>query len=634
MPLSFKSSISNYFYCFFVAVFLCFGIDSFSQCIIPSPQKITYNSKRLFSYQKSSKRIIVRIDTTLNLPSDEAYILSTHKRKIQISAKDSIGVLRAHQTIRQLILHNEKNDLIPDVTIIDYPIFPIRGFMLDNGRNFMELSMLKQYLDILSMYKINFFHWHLTDYPGWRIECKVYPQLNDPENGIKGRDEGRFYTYDEIRDLIAYAKARGITIIPEIDMPGHSSYFKKAFGFTMDSPEGMVVLEKCLNEFFSEIPKEDCPYFHVGSDEIYIDDPVGFMRFTEDIAAKHERKVLAWDPGLPGSDSTIRQIWRDQGLTDGGFTDTAKYYVDSYMGYLNYYDPILFPHRMLLHNTHKNNSKHLGGILCLWNDVNAVDKSKIAVHNGFLNGLLPYAESFWKGSAVSFSGDPNILPSPESTEGEYIEKFEKSMIYHRDNNLKNEKMYWVASSTIPWQLSLPVKTDNDSNKSEWIKAWGGTIEMDAICRKYNIKPEQGLFSMAKTRIYVNNDTCIQAWIGFEAPARSDRISGGIGPEGKWENEGELIVNGISINAPKRNEPGKYAYHYHTWGKPEEMLPYTDEQLYWMRPPLNIKLNKGWNDIEIKTVKSFPDQRWSFSFIPVSIDNEGQIREAEGIEFSF
>jgi len=567
------------------------------------------------------------------LPSDEAYTLSVTKNKISIVAKKQLGVLRAKQSLLQLMRQSEKGILLPDVRIEDYPAFPIRGFMLDNGRNFMELSMLKHYLDVLAMYKINVFHWHLTDHPGWRIECKVYPQLNAPANGIPGRDEGRFYTYDEIRELIQYARVRGITIIPEIDMPGHSSYFMKAFGFSMDSPEGMRVLEQCLTEFFNEIPATDCPYFHVGSDEIHISDPAGFMHFIEGIVTKNGRKILAWDPGLPGSDSTIRQIWSDRGVSDGSL-DTSKYYVDSYMGYLNYYDPILFTHRMILHNTQKNNSKHLGGILCLWNDVHVADKSNIAPHNGFLNGLLPFAECFWKGDTAPFSGDPDVLPDPESAAGAYLQDFEKCMMEHRDHLLKDEKMYWVASSAMPWLLSEPRIAGSDTADMKWIKVWGGTIDMDAICRQQNIKPDQELFSMARTRIFVASDTSIYAWVGFEAPARSDRISGGIGPEGQWENAGELRVNGALISPPTRQEPGAYAFHFHTWAKPEEMLPYTDEQLYWMRPPVKIELKKGWNSIEIKTVKTFAGQRWSFSFIPLSFDSDGHFREVEGVEFSF
>ena len=106
--------------------------------------------------------------------------------------------------------------------------------MHDTGRNFQTIEMLKETIDLMSLYKINYFHWHLTDNPAWRIECKVYPQLNDAQYQRPGRDCGKFYTYDEIRELIAYAKERGITVMPEIDMPGHSAYFRNAFGFSTD----------------------------------------------------------------------------------------------------------------------------------------------------------------------------------------------------------------------------------------------------------------------------------------------------------------------------------------------------------------------------------------------------------------
>ncbi|MDD4645089.1 MAG: family 20 glycosylhydrolase [Bacteroidales bacterium] len=584
------------------------------QSLIPAPRRMEKISDRIFRFENVEEKIRVTLDSTLKLPTDEAYVLEIGRGKIGIRAKNNIGVIWARQTLRQLERVTERGTQLPNVRIVDWPEFPVRGFMLDCGRNFMELPMLKEYLDILSDYKVNMFHWHLTDHPGWRIECRAYPQLNDPKTGIAGRDEGRFYTYDEIREVIRYARERGITVIPEIDMPGHSAFFEKAFGFRMETPEGMQVLASCLEEFFSEIPASDCPWFHIGSDEVHIPNPGPFMHFMEELVTRSGRRVIAWDPGLPGDPATIRQIWQDSGVTPGGKISTTHNFLDSYMGYLNYFDPMVFTYRMILHNTGIRSPHHLGGILCLWNDVRVVDKSRIAPHNGFLNGLLPFAERFWTGTIAPFEGDPNLLPSPESEAGAFIREFEQRMMDHKTRLLSDQPFYWFPSSTMEWQLSAPMPLNTDTAGMARHPAWGGSIDLESWSRKFGVKPAAGQVVYARTRWFAKSDTTIHAWIGFETPARSNRISGGIGKAGEWENQGELRINGIDVPPPRWNEPGAYAFHFNTWGRPEELLPYTDEQFYWMRPPVPIRLKKGWNSVEVKAVRRFVGQRWSFAAI--------------------
>ena len=250
--------------------------------IIPTPQEITVNNDKL--YQIKEVVVAEYADNLLYLQNKDEYYLKIEKGKVYIEGNE----IWARQTLAQL---SDSQGRTPDVVIHDWSVYPFRGFMHDTGRNFQTLDMLKETIDLMSLYKINYFHWHLTDNPAWRIECNVYPQLNDPQYQRPGRDCGKFYTYDEIRELIAYAKERGITVMPEIDMPGHSAYFRNAFGFSMDSEDGMKVLEKCIEEFCNEIPVSMCPYLHIGSDEVYIADPKGFMRFTENLC-KDRKSVV------------------------------------------------------------------------------------------------------------------------------------------------------------------------------------------------------------------------------------------------------------------------------------------------------------------------------------------------------
>ena len=123
---------------------------------------------------------------------------------------------------------------------------------------------LKKEIAILSTYKINTFHWHLTEDLGWRLESKIYPQLNDSANF--GRLPGKYYTIDEAKDIAAFCKAHQVLLIPEIDMPGHSAAFRKTFGCDMQSPEGMDILKQLIQEICTEI-FPDLPYLHIGTDE-------------------------------------------------------------------------------------------------------------------------------------------------------------------------------------------------------------------------------------------------------------------------------------------------------------------------------------------------------------------------------
>lgn len=546
----------------------------------------------------------------------EEYTIMIQDGNLSVAGGSDVALLWAQATLEQL---KDENGLLPEVFIADEPAFAIRAFMYDSGRNFVSVEIIKQYIDLISKYKLNVFHWHLTDNPAWRIESKAYPQLNDPKFQRKGRDEGKFYTYDQIRSVIAYAKERGVMVIPEIDMPGHSKFFNDTFGFSMDSKEGMEVLEMCLSEFFNEISVEDCPYFHIGSDEVHIKDPKGFMEWSESLVKRYGRRPIAWDPGLPSSEPTIRQIWNAAAGANSAATGKGGAYLDSYMGYLNYYDPILFVSRNFLHKAcgvEKGNDRALGGILCLWNDVRVDDKSKLITHNGVVGGVMAYSERFWRGGDVKHTDNENLMPNPNSDAGKALAEFEKRMAWHKKNMVKTETMFWEPNSTIEWMVSEPVPMGVDTVNLKWNRAWGGVIDVYAFCDKYGFKQSDSMMIWGKTKISANKDTVVREWVGFEVSARSNRKGNGIGLDGQWECGGELRLNGVEIAPPyKWKEPGKYKYQFHTWHKPQEEEPYTDEQFYWMRKPVELSLKKGENVIELCSPKRFGNQRWTFAFIP-------------------
>lgn len=575
----------------FLLIISCESNKNFTiENIIPTPKELTVNDDKLYSI--NNIHILKTSDNLIYPQNKDEYYLKSEKGDVVIEGNE----VWARQTLVQL---KDEKGRIPDVEIHDWSAYPFRGFMHDTGRNFQTIEMLKETIDLMSLYKINYFHWHLTDNPAWRIECKAYPQLNDAQYQRPGRDCGKFYTYDEIRELIAYAKERGITVMPEIDMPGHSAYFRNAFGFSMDSEEGMKVLEECIAEFCEEIPTSMCPYLHIGSDEVYITDPKGFMKFTESLCKKHDRIAMAWDPGLPSDSTTVRQIWNTAAGSNAAQTKKGGKYVDSFMGYLNYYDPIYFTNKVFLHKACAQDvpdtTNALGGILCLWNDVRVDDKTRIALHNGMINGMMVYAERFWNGGEGSW---------------EELAEFEDKMSYHKDNIVKNHDVRWHPNATTSWRIKI------DGNDT--LYARGGAVDVNDLCTENSVTVGDTVSAWAFTDIYSESDTTIKVWVGFEAAARSNRISGGIGPQGKWENQGRLFVNDKEyFPSQEWNEPEKYAFYFNTWHKPEEELPYTDEQFYWMREPVTINLKKGNNEVKLFIPKTFKGQRWSFGFLEVN-----------------
>ncbi|MDQ6757888.1 MAG: family 20 glycosylhydrolase [Bacteroidota bacterium] len=199
---------------------------------LPIKKTIEKNEKYIFFSQMHDE----------SASPNEGYSLIITKNKIEIASKTRNGAIYGIQTLLQLLPTNYKLQTtnyklsLPQLSITDYPRFPYRGMHLDVGRHFFPASFIKKYIDYLAYHKFNTFHWHLTEDQGWRIEIKKYPRLTSvggyrngtiigrfPGKGNDGIKYGGFYTQEEIKDIVKYAAERYITIIPEIEMPGHSS---------------------------------------------------------------------------------------------------------------------------------------------------------------------------------------------------------------------------------------------------------------------------------------------------------------------------------------------------------------------------------------------------------------------------
>lgn len=267
--------------------------------VIPTPIECNINTNRVLKVD-STLVFTDRIDSILSVYKDtsfvdfgpEGYGLEVNDKGVFVYTQSDAGLFYAKNTLRQLFHNGE----IPFVEIKDKPRFPYRGLMLDVSRHFFTKEEIKNLLDIMSFYKLNTFHWHLTDDGGWRIEIESYPKLTEQasyrtawewkqwwrEGGrfVSVNEEkkfGGFYTKSDIREIVDYASERNITIIPEIEFPGHSREVFAAYPelccskkpyiqntFCVGNDSTYIFMEKVLNEVMDLFPSK---YIHIGGDE-------------------------------------------------------------------------------------------------------------------------------------------------------------------------------------------------------------------------------------------------------------------------------------------------------------------------------------------------------------------------------
>ena len=567
----------------------------------------------------------------------EAYTLEITSDEIKIGASSDAGFFYALKTLEQIV--DGKKGFYA-VKIWDEPAFELRGYMIDTGRNFQPIETLMNHLDILANYKLNTFHWHLTDYPAWRIESKKYPELNAAENHRPTRDPGLFYTYNEIREVINYANELQIQVIPEIDMPGHSDSFTTATGHRMESEEGMEILEDVLYEFFDEITNEMAPIIHLGSDEVDVPDPEGFMSRMLDIVESNNRTAVIWDPGLPANDRVIRQTWKPEPKVEES-EKTNLLAIDSQNSYINNSEPMLAIPRLLFKPIGKDsNHTILGGIIALWPDVNLDDAFDAVKQNPLYPSLLTYAWTTWTADITKTSSEfITRVPPKNSKANDYFSAFEDFLLYHKETYFKGQAFQYVRQADTEWKLIGPFKNKetleeiqgsyaiNDSIL-QWKNATGNTVYIRDRFKQGGFYPKAkpGETYFAHTYIYADEAKNIPVWIGFETPFRSNRAYTGIPEVGEWDVSGGTVwVNDQKISAPNWKNPGWKPERTNGWGsKSDQEVAWKDEELYWTREPVKISLKEGWNEVLIRVPGSSDYQNWMFTFAPL---------EQEGILFS-
>lgn len=568
-----------------------------------------------------------------NSLSKEGYALKVNRQFIQIEAATEAGRFFALQSLKQLSTAQQQFQL---AEIKDEPAFEYRGFMLDVGRNYLSLEFLKEQLDVMAKYKYNVFQWHLTDRPAWRIESKKYPELTAAENHRQTRDPGKFYTYDEIRELINYANEKQILVIPEIDMPGHSESFVTATGHKMESPEGKKILKEVLQEFFQEIPKEMAPIIHIGSDEVEIPDPEVFMNEMIGFVRENDREVMIWNPGLPADKNVIRQTWRPIGLEKIGYRE-----IDSWNSYINNGEPMIHIPKLFFKPIGTGSENDVrGGILAQWHDVNLEGEETLKEQHPLYPSMLTYAWTTWTADVQNASRDYlTMVPKKGTPENEYFAAFEEYLMAHKERYFQEEPFQYAKQANTVWKLIGPFKetenlteikdsyTDTDTVLT-WQEATGNTVyirDRFKLGGQYpNAKPGETYFAL--TYIHSEEAREVPFWVGFETPYRANRVYTGIAEKGDWDiNGGNIWINDVALEAPEWENPGWTPSRITGWGTAEDQeTPWEKEELYWTRDVVNIPLKKGWNKVLIKVPGKTDYQNWMFTFAPL---------DTKGIKFS-
>jgi hexosaminidase len=372
------------------------------------------------------------------LREDESYSLDVTPDGAVLKAPAIAGAMHGLETFLQMVMPGADGFEVPAMHIEDRPRFPWRGLMLDCSRHWMPLAVVERNLDAMAAVKLNVFHWHLSDDQGFRAESKKYPHLQE-----LGSD-GLFYTQDQVRHIVAYARDRGIRVVPEFDIPGHATSWLAAYPELAAAPgpydigrdfgvfDGAIdpakeftytFLDGFIGEMAALFPD---PYFHIGGDEVNgkqwkasesiqafvkehnLDGNKGlqlyFNQRIEKILAKYGKTPVGWDeildPGLPPG--TVIQSWRGaaslaEAASKGfGAILSSGYYLDHLSPASYHYgvDPLAGPAAQL---TAEQSALILGGEACMWAELISAE----TVDSRIWPRMAVIAERLWSPREVS-----------------------------------------------------------------------------------------------------------------------------------------------------------------------------------------------------------------------------------------
>ncbi len=597
-------------------------------------------------------------DYTLEGYDNEGYQLIVETNAITIKAVKPIGVIRAAQTLAQLAEgYEEGQAAIETVEITDWAAFKLRGYMHDVGRSFISVAELKKHIDLLSRFKVNTFHWHFTENQAWRFEVEGYPQLTSDESMT--RFAGKYYTQAECREVAAYAHERGVTIIPEIDMPGHSEAFHRAMGFDMQTDEGVAVLKEVLTQVAAVFP--NAPYIHIGADEKGITYP-NFLGIMADHIHGLGRKMIVWNPisgvSINSNMCDMTQMWSSRGTDIKGVPD-----IDCRYNYTNHFDvfaDVVGIYKSNIYYADKGSEEIAGTISAYWNDRKTPTEEDIVKQNNMYANVLASAERAWIGSKVNGAeGYIEKLGTTLPNSGEVYEEFkswEERFLFHKANSLKDEPIPYVKQTNVRWRITDPFPNGGNSgatfapdqyatstNDAGLIPetfthegktyytgmatgagiylrhVWGNNI----IPTYYGSTNHSNMTAYAWTYVYSPKAQKVGAQIEFQNYGRSEHDK--TPNADKWDRKGsDIWINGTRINPPTWKTPG--------------FDPTNEDDLFnenfSAREPIEVSLKQGWNKVFLKLPYVGADgirlNKWMFTCVFTDLEGKNAV---EGLIYS-
>ncbi|MBQ1973335.1 MAG: family 20 glycosylhydrolase [Paraprevotella sp.] len=585
-------------------------------------------------------------DYTLAGYENEAYTLEITSNTINISYINPIGVTRAAQTLVQLAEGYEGTPELETLTLSDWPAFKLRGYMHDVGRSFLSVTELKKQIELLSRFKVNTFHWHLTENQAWRFEVKAYPKLTSSESMT--RYAGSFYTQEECKEVAACAKEHGITIIPEIDMPGHSAAFERAMGVEMQSAKGMEILSTVLEEVVEVF--KDAPYIHIGADEKEITNAEFLPTMISKLHGLN-KKVVVWNPirnvTISNLDIDMTQMWSTSGSKIAGVPN-----IDCRYNYTNHFDvfaDLVGIYKSSIYYTDKGNAEVAGTISAAWNDRKVPTEDDIVKQNNIYANIIASAERGWKGGGKQYIEKGGTTLPNSGDEYEEYKDWETRFLFHKANSLDKVSIPYVKQTNVRWRITDAFPNGGDmtavfppeqattdilpdvfeykgatygtgiaTGAGIYLKhTWGTTVPA------YYSSPADNSTAYAWTYVYSKEAQTVGALIEFQNYGRSevDRAP----DAGNWDRKGSRIwINDTEVQAPTWGNSGKGINH-------EVDL---QNENFTARAPISVSLKAGWNKVFIKLpyvgANGVRLNKWMFTC--VFTDQEGK-NAVEGLIYS-
>ena len=605
--------------------------------LLPRPVRVVASGGSL-AFDKAHVDVI-RADVAGAPPAvrEEAYALTVTTSGVAITASDPRGERHARVTLEQLAKLG--GGQVPCCRIVDWPVLRWRGYMNDCGRNYLDMPGLKAILDVMAAYKLNLFHWHLTDYHGWRLESKKYPALQDKKAFL--RQIGRYYTQAEFREIVDYAAKRGITVMPELDVPGHTLALRRGLGVdTMSAPGVEQAVKELFEELCSLAPADVMPFVHLGTDEARTreekcDD--AYVTTWAKAVNACGRKAVVWAPGKK-ADSSCDVI--DMAWYDNHVTNSANPFL--YADYTRLYNGSWTPFDVLSHVTFADPrhwkseaGRQLGAIGCTWHDDNVGENTcQLFSDCMVFPSLLGFADNYWSGRTVDRKDLLTRLPTPDDSLFAAARELERIMALHRDTFFADFRFPFpfVKQTDMRWRITDLATGQVLATDVPQATIWIVNLR-DA--KSSFVKTKSGMVSL-ETWICSPSDRKVGAWIDCGCYYGAYSRLGGRTPEkGEWNRVGaKVFVNGAEIPPPEWKQPGMVST---TPANREQDIPYSTDllekplvdELPTLRPPTKMSLKKGWNYVRIDLPRT---RKWGCTFCLVDGTSDHP-REVEGLTYS-